>query len=59
MSKLRYRTTGDNGVEWQAVDDAGEPLGDWKTTQQEAREDLTDDVQIDPAATGAVRGLVD
>ena len=39
MTRLRYRTTGENGVEWQAVGDDGEPLGPWRKTQQEARKD--------------------
>jgi hypothetical protein len=38
--KLNYRLTGTSGVEWQAVGDDGEPLGPWRKTQYEARQDF-------------------
>ena len=39
MTKLNHRTTGTNGVEWQAVGPDGEPFGPWRPNQHDARKD--------------------
>jgi len=39
MTKLNHRTTGTNGVEWQAVGPDEEPFGPWRPNQHDARKD--------------------
>lgn len=46
MTKLTYRTTGDNGIEWQALGDDMEPLGPWRPDQPTARKDFPVSVSV-------------
>lgn len=40
MTRLTYRTTGENGIEWAALGDNAELIGPWRENQQLARQDF-------------------